>query len=236
MRNNNLRSFWSRLLDTIAPRQCCQCHRRLTIDEEILCASCLLHLPRTFFSATPTDNPMARCLWGLLPVERAAALFYYEPGSEATSVIRAMKYDDRPDIGVSVGQLMATEMMGDGFFDDIDLLVPVPLTKKRRRQRGYNQSLMLAKGVSQVTGIPSSEAVVIRTRFSESQTKKVAWERRQNVEQAFELVSDADIANKHLLLIDDVLTTGATIVSCGTPLVKQPNVRLSVLTAGYAKG
>lgn len=235
MNESHVRSFWSRLLDIIAPRACCQCHRRLAIDEEVLCASCLLHLPRTFFATKALDNPMARLLWGQLAVERVAALFYYEPSSELTRAIHQLKYRNRPDIGIFLGRLMAEEMMGNGFFEGVDLLVPVPLTKERQRERGYNQSLMLAKGVSEKTGIPIAEAVVVRTKFSGSQTHRHAWERRENVEHAFEYVGEVDISGKHLMLIDDVLTTGATIINCGKPLAEQQNVTISVLTAGFTK-
>lgn len=195
--------------------------------------SCLMQMPRTHFSKDAYENPMAQMLWGRLPVERAAALMYYVRGSGFTKVIHRMKYGNSPDIGIFLGRLMAEEMGPDGFFDGIDLLVPVPLTKKRQKERGYNQSAQLALGVSQVTGIPVAEAIVVRTRYDESQTHKSAWERQENVENAFELVSSVHVEDKHILLIDDVITTGATIINCGNPIAEQPGVKISVLTVGF---
>ena len=132
-----------RLLDFITPRACVVCGKRLSPVDEVLCPACVLHLPRTGFQRSPEDNEMARLFWGIIPVERAAALCYYAPGGELARAVYELKYRGRPDVGEALGRLMATEMQHDGFFEDIDMLVPLPLTPKRRRQRGYNQSRML---------------------------------------------------------------------------------------------
>ena len=131
--------------------------------------------------------------------------------------------------------MMAKELMRNGLFDDIDALVPVPLAKKRERERGYNQSMMLAKGVSEVTSLPIANQVVRRTRFAGSQTRRGRWERNENVEDVFELQDADSISGKHLLLIDDVVTTGATIIACAKEMQKASNVRISVLALGFAK-
>ena len=122
-----------------------------------------------------------------------------------------------------------------GLFDDIDALVPVPLARKRERERGYNQSMMLARGVSEVTGLPINNKVVRRTKFMGSQTRRGRWERNENVEDVFEVKDSHGLSGKHLLLIDDVVTTGATIIACAKEMQKASNVKISVLALGFAK-
>ena len=228
-------SFWHQLLDLLAPRLCVVCGRRLSLTEQVLCTSCNMHLPRTGFQLNAYDNPMARLFWGLFPVERAAALFRYEAGSGVSSVIYDLKYHNQPEIGREMGRLVAAEFSDAGFFDGIDAIVPVPLARKRQWQRGYNQSLCIAQGISRVTGLPVRNGVVCRTRFVQSQTQMGRWERQENVENVFGL-KDADaIRGRHILLIDDVVTTGATMTACARELLKAGDVKLSLLSLGFTK-
>ena len=235
MANTITISFWSRLLDLVSPRLCAVCGRRLTVTERTLCAVCNLHLPRTGFQRDPLRNVMAKQFWGRIAVERVAALFYYEAGSAAGHVVYDLKYHDRPEIGHDLGRMMGREFMADGFFEGIDVIVPVPLAKKRQRQRGYNQSLMLAQGVSEATGLPIYNKVVRRTRFEGSQTQKGRWERLENVENVFELKDATSLRGRHALLIDDVVTTGATMVACARELLKVEGVSISLLALTFAK-
>jgi ComF family protein len=227
-------SFWSRLLDLISPRLCVVCGNRLAVTEETLCSKCYLHLPRTDFANDLYENMMAKLFWGQIKLEKATALFYYEPHAETAQILYELKYKNHPEIGVVMGRMMAKELMKSGLFEDIDALVPVPLAKKRERERGYNQSLELAKGVSEVTGLPIANLVIRRTKFVGSQTKRGRWERNENVEHVFELVDD-HISDQHLLLIDDVVTTGATVIACAKEMQKASNVKISVLALGFAK-
>ena len=227
-------SFWSRLLDLISPRLCVVCGNRLAVTEETLCSKCYLHLPRTDFANDLYENVMAKLFWGQIKLEKATALFYYEPHAETARILYELKYKNHPEIGVVMGRMMAKELMKSGLFEDIDALVPVPLAKKREHERGYNQSLELAKGVSEVTGLPIANLVIRRTKFVGSQTKRGRWERNENVEHVFELVDD-NISDQHLLLIDDVVTTGATVIACAKEMQKASNVKISVLALGFAK-
>ena len=228
-------SFWSRLLDLISPRLCVVCGERLAVTEETLCSKCYLHLPRTDFGHDLYENVMAKLFWGLITIEKATALFYYEPQAETANLIYELKYKHHPEIGVVMGRMMAKELMRSGLFNGIDALVPVPLAKKRERERGYNQSMELAKGVSEVTGLPIYNKVVRRTRFGGSQTQRGRWERNENVADVFECTDGDSIRGKHLLLIDDVVTTGATIIACVQEMQKASNVKISVLALGFAK-
>lgn len=221
-------------MDLISPRLCVVCGNRLAVTEETLCSKCYLHLPRTDFANDLYENVMAKLFWGQIKLEKATALFYYEPHAETAQILYELKYKNHPEIGVVMGRMMAKELMKSGLFEDIDALVPVPLAKKRERERGYNQSLELAKGVSEVTGLPIANLVIRRTKFVGSQTKRGRWERNENVEHVFELVDD-NISDQHLLLIDDVVTTGATVIACAKEMQKASNVRISVLALGFAK-
>lgn len=224
-----------RLLDLIAPRACVVCGCRLGIYDDVLCPSCVLQLPRTDFWQSPLDNPLSRLFWGIIPVQRVAAYTYYAPGSEMARVVYDLKYHDRPDIGVMLGRLMATEILPSGFFDGIDLLVPVPLAPRRERQRGYNQSRQLTLGISEVTGISIGDCAVCRTVFEGSQTELSRRDRQENVKNVFSL-RDADILrDRHVLIIDDIITTGATVTACARELLKVEGVRVSILAFGYSK-
>ena len=228
-------SLISSLIDLIAPRRCVMCGQRLDADEELICRSCNDELPRTLFHLNAYENKMAQMFWGLMPVERVTALFYYAPSTKTSQIIYDLKYHHQSEIGIGMGQLAAREIKESGFFEGIDLILPVPLTKQRERERGYNQSMMIAKGISEQTGIPIVKNAVVRLHFSQSQTHLDRWERLKNVEQQFQTVADAPLLRgKHVLLIDDVTTTGATLIACATALhPKSENIRFSVLTLGF---
>lgn len=225
----------TRILDFIAPRQCVVCGKRLSPTERSLCTTCMLHLPRTTFQFTPDDNPMAQLFWHLAPVERAAALLYYEPHSEIAQIIYDLKYHDRPDIGEDMGRLMANEMQLAHFFDGIDALLPVPLSRKRLRQRSYNQSEQLAIGISDITHLPIITKALRRRHFVKSQTQLSRRERQENVADMFELRDSSLLRERHILLIDDICTTGATLLACTDTLKNVPGIRLSILTFGFTK-
>lgn len=228
-------SLWTRILDLIAPRLCVCCGHRLAVSEQVICANCTLHLPRTNFQEDALENPMARRFWGRLPIERATAYFYYAPGSATSRAIRMLKYENRPDIGETLGRMAAMEAKGSGFFEGIDLIIPMPLTKRRRWQRGYNQSLEIARGISEVTGIPICDTAVRRIGFKKSQTQLHYVERQENVEGSFELHDAAAVRGRHLLLVDDIVTSGATMTACGNALEKAGDVRFSAMSLGYTK-
>lgn len=228
-------NWWTRFLDFISPRQCVVCGERLSPTERSLCSVCVLHLPRTTYQFTPNDNPMAQLFWHLTPVERASALLFYEPHSEMARIVYDMKYHDRPDIGEDMGRLMANEMEFARYFDGIDVLLPVPLSRKRLRQRGYNQSEQLAIGISDITNLSIATKALRRKHFVKSQTQLSRHERQENVADIFELCDDSPLKGKHVLLVDDICTTGATLIACVDALKDVEGIRLSVLTLGYTK-
>lgn len=225
----------TRILDFISPRLCVVCGQRLAPTERSLCSVCLFHLPRTDFHQKPLDNPMAQLFWGLAPIEKAAALFYYHPHSETAQLVYRLKYNNRPDIGEDMGRVIANELQATDFFSDIDVLLPVPLASKRLRQRGYNQSEQLAIGISDITHLPIVTKVLRRKHFQQSQTTLNRWQRQENVEDTFWLKDGSQLQDKHVLLIDDICTTGATLISCANTLKDIEGIRISVLTLGFTK-
>ena len=146
-----------------------------------------------------------------------------------------MKYHDRPDVGWFLGRLMANEFLATGFFDGIDVIIPIPLAKKRLRQRGYNQSRLLAEGISEITHLPIADSVVCRTVFKESQTQLSRLDRQQNVSNVFMLKDGDQLRGRHILLVDDIVTTGATVASCARELLKVEGLKVSVLAFGFTK-
>jgi ComF family protein len=203
------------------------------VTEQGICSNCYRHLPRTGFGRQPLDNVMARMFWGQMEVERAAALFFFEPGSEAAQLVYEMKYGDHPELAVDMGRMMGKELALTAFFDTIDLIIPIPLARKRERQRGYNQSRCLAQGLSQATGLPVCDRAVKRTAFKISQTHIGRWERQENVADVFKVTDAEAIGGRHVLLVDDVVTTGATVTACGRELLKAGAAKLSILSLGF---
>lgn len=224
--------------DLLFPRLCAGCGNRLAATEQTLCAACNLHLPRTNLWLTPADNVMARCFWGHFPIDRAAAYVHYGQQNLSSHLVADMKYYGNDKLCEQVGTLMAREMAASGFFEGMDVIVPVPLAKKRQRQRGYNQSLSMARGVAAVTRLPIADHAVERRTFVRSQTHLTREERRINVQDAFAPCTSTwyrkadDVAGRHVLLIDDIMTTGATLTACAEALMQCRPSAVSILTFG----
>lgn len=221
--------FLSDALQLLFPRCCTICNQRLLPEENYLCASCLISLPRTGFRGKK-DNIVERIFWGKIPIERANAYLYYHPGADSCKPILALKYYQRRDLGIYLGRLIANDLIGTDFFDGIDWLVPLPLAHRRQRQRGYNQSQLLAEGVAAITGIALLTHAVERSVDNSSQTRLAPEERQENVKNIFRVTRPNLLQGKHILLIDDVLTTGATLLSCAETIAHSADVRISILT------
>lgn len=211
------------------------CGKKLLVDESVVCLSCLSDLPFTSIGNTP-GNEMERHFWGKFPVERASSLFYYAKGGVVASILYGMKYHGRREVCRQMGNWLASELSVTGFFDGIDFLIPVPLHLHRLQHRGYNQSELLAVGISDRTDIPIRSDVLVRTHNNRTQTHKSGYERWQNTDGLFTAAPQAvSLAHKHIVLVDDVLTTGATLTACADVLSSVPGIRISIVTLAWAR-
>lgn len=225
------------LSELFFPRLCPVCGRRLCTAERAVCTGCLGELPRTGYHRQAL-NPCEETFYGRINPRRfgrATSYFYYERENPCKHILWRLKYQNQPEVGYEMGRIMAKELMADAFFVGIDLLLPVPLAKEKQRQRGYNQCDYIAAGISDVTGIPVARNSVERIVNNESQTHKSRAERQENVEGIFEARDTLQLEGKHVLLIDDVLTSGATLISCATALQAVPGIRFSFLTMACAR-
>ena len=228
--------FWRRMfrsvLDLVSPRGCLMCGDRLSISERLLCTSCNMEIERTGEHLKPYDNVSARLFWGKLPIERCAAYLMYHPHSDFAQVIYDLKYRGHYEIGEELGLAMAREYSGSGFFDGIDMIVPMPLHPRRERERGYNQCREIAMALSHATRIPMRDDVVVRCRNTVSQTTLDHADRADNVNNAFALAKPDAVRGRHVLLVDDIVTTGSTLSACGSAVAKADGVRISIATVG----
>lgn len=200
-----------------------------------MCISCMASLPRTGILNTPC-NEMERRFWGIYPIERATSLYCYARGGMVANILHGMKYHGRKCLCRQMGRILGTELLDTGFFDGIDCIVPVPLHKNRMKERGYNQSELLARGMSDITSIPVVIDVMRRVHNNATQTHKSVVERWENAEGLFEVTENsASLSGKHILLIDDVLTTGATISACLDALKNVDSVKISIVTLAWTK-
>ena len=213
------------------PRSCLLCGQPLQKGEEHICFRCLVALPRTHLQK---ENELEKSLWGKLPIERANAFLFYAKGGDVRKLLFELKYYGNADLGRFLGRCMASELLPSGFFNDMDCIVPVPLHARKQKKRGYNQSEVLAEGIASVTNIPMAKHLLARSKDIETQTHKGNYERWENVRDVFECLSPEELTGKHILLVDDVLTTGATIVACSDALGKIPGLQISILTLAWA--
>ena len=236
----NLFSIICNLFNLLLPRYCAGCGTRLTAEEQKLCLGCLVKMPRTWLWRSPEDNALARIYWrrtGNVEVERVVAHFSYIPDGIVSNIVAALKYRGNKMLARHMGQLMAEELKATGVFDGIDCLVAVPITLRRRVTRGYNQAEQLARGVSRVTGLPVIKKVLRRVTFETSQTYLTGHEREENVARSFmlDMRHASKLQGKHVMLIDDVITTGATTRACASLLAEIPDVRVSILALATAQ-
>lgn len=232
---NKVEDWLFALLHLFFPRTCVVCHTPLIEGEECICTRCNLELPRTQYHLRK-ENPVEHLFWGKFPLERATAYFFYQKGSDYRKVLHQLKYNGRKEVGAVMGRYLAAELQPDGFFQGIDVLIPVPLHPSKQKARGYNQSEWLAKGISQVTGIPLDTDSVLREKSTETQTRKSVYERWENVEGIFRLRHPNNLAGKHVLIVDDVLTTGSTLTACADAVCATKGVCISVLALAMAEG
>ena len=223
-------------MSLLMPRTCLICGRPLLENEGSVCVACRYNIPLTGFSKRK-DNPVKLIFENIMPVESATAMFWFVGGTEWQRIIHKFKYSGRWFFAQKMGEWLGEELRDSGNFDDVDLIIPIPLHFRRRLVRGYNQSEQLALGVGRKLGVRCDFGSVRRCRYNDSQTSKMEAERWENVDSIFEVRSAKKLRGRHILLIDDVLTTGATISSCATTIIRacEGDVRISVASLAVSR-
>lgn len=227
-----LNDISSSLKHLFFPHVCKSCYAEIAQHDQYLCARCLAELPFTGFSDI-NENPVEKIFFGRVPVEAATSLLFFTPASIVQKLIHQIKYKGQQQLAVYLGKMMGREVLASSRFSCLDLVVPLPLYKIREKQRGYNQAALLARGISDVTGIPMSEKAMKRVRASSTQTRKTRADRWQNVDGLFS-VNGGLGENRNILLVDDVITTGATLDACASSLLQVKDTSVSIITLAYA--
>jgi ComF family protein len=214
------------------PKNCPACGRPLKLFGANICGRCSQNLPEThFFEAA--GNPIEKIFYGRLPMNAGAAAWYFHKNSALQALLFQLKYKSNKEVGLFMGKQMGALLAASERFASIDALVPVPLHPQALSKRGFNQAALICEGIGQVWHKPVLTGAIARTKHTSTQTKQTRAERWDNMENAFTIKDPTSINGKHLLIIDDVITTGATIEACGKTLLTIKDVRVSVAAAAY---
>lgn len=219
------------ILDLLFPQLCSCCEQRLLQSEKCLCTNCIFHFPKTQYHLLP-DNPVEELFWGRVEVERATSFLFFTKGSNYQKLIHQLKYKSNIQLGRVLGKHFAADLQNSTHFKNIDYIVPVPLHKRKEKQRGYNQSLIIAEGMSIVLNKPIVNDNLYRIIENPTQTRRSRYDRWKNVDGIFGIRDSEQFVHKHILLIDDVITTGSTLEAATWPLIKA-NASVSIATVGH---
>jgi ComF family protein len=214
------------------PHICAGCGSDLIEASQHICHQCYSELPETHF-APHANNPIEKIFYGRLEVAEAMATYYFTKDSVLQKLIHTLKYRNNLEVGLQLGRWMGTVLKNSNRFSSVDLLVPLPLFPHKEKKRGYNQAAVLCQGISEIINIPVAKDFVLRNRFTDTQTKKGRSERWKNVDGSFELNQHRIKHQQHILLVDDVITTGATLEACGTAITTE-GIKLSIAVLALA--
>ncbi len=215
------------------PSLCACCDTELAGTEKVLCLGCTLQLPRTAYHHI-MENRSFQNFMGRIPIIRATSFVYFSKQGMVQHLLHRFKYKGRKEIGNYLGRLLAEELKKSNWLDTIDYIIPVPLHRTKMYKRGFNQAQSFAEGIAAVSGIPVLTQAITRNRPTETQTRKTRAARIENVRNIFSLKQPDKVGNKHILLVDDILTTGATLESCALALQQATRVRISIATLALA--
>eukprot|EP01133_Synstelium_polycarpum_P004783 gene4783-5570_t len=225
-------NFFSDLLALLFPRLCGACATPLYKGEQEICLICLQDLPYTDFHLYK-DHPLAKQFWGRVSLNGVFALLYYKKSGSTKNLVHQLKYKDQCRLGIILGEKIGERLLLSSEFKNIDLVLPVPLHWKKAFQRGYNQSTFIAMGIASVLKIPLCEKAIHRKTPTRSQTRKDRYQRFSNLTEVFKAPRPELLSGKHLLLVDDVITTGATVESCALELFKCGPLSISVAAIAF---
>lgn len=228
-----LRSYLADFTSLLFPQLCPACGESLVAAEDVICTDCRYNLPFTNFHLQQ-DNIVARQFWGKIDVEAAYSLYYFAKGGKVQNLMHHFKYKGIQRIGTILGNIAGDQLKQNKKFAAIDYIIPVPLHKSRLKQRGYNQSKCFADGLAQKLNADLNDNLV-RIRATETQTHKSRFLRFENMQEVFKVTRSEELANKRVLLVDDIITTGSTLEACAIELLKIPGLKLSIATIAYAE-
>jgi len=220
------------VLHILFPHVCDGCGSDIVNEESNLCMKCIAELAETNFHLH-ANNPIEKIFWGRLPIVGATAQYYFVKESLMQRLMHQLKYKGNRELGKQLGRLMAYDLQKTNRFNKPDYLVPLPLFASKEKKRGYNQATILCEGMAEVMNVQIAKDVITRTQYTETQTRKGRIERWQNMEGKFELLKPEKIRDRNILLVDDVITTGATLEACGHELL-QAAPKLSIAALCYA--
>jgi ComF family protein len=213
---------------------CNACGTLLYHGEYLICLKCTYSLPFTDFHVYE-ENPVAKQFWGRIPIHAAMSLLYFNKGLMVQSMIHALKYKGKEQLGFELGKMIGEKLLHATAYQNITLIIPVPLHNRQFKNRGYNQSKLIADGIGEVLHVPVNCRVLVRNVSTESQTKKTRFNRYLNMKTVFSVKYPLDLENQYVLLVDDVMTTGSTLEACGKELLKYNVNKLSIATIAFAK-
>jgi ComF family protein len=220
------------LMQLFFPHTCAACGSDVLNEETALCMQCLHQLPVTNFNLH-ANNPVEKIFWGKLSITAATSYCHFTKQSLIQNILHQAKYKNNQQAAIFMGNLLGTSLIQSNRFNTIDAIVPLPLFAARLKKRGYNQATLISKGIAAQTGKPIIETAVTRLSATETQTHKNRVERWQNMQGRFMVTNAAVLENKHILLVDDVVTTGATLEACGQELLTIKGTQLSIATIAY---
>lgn len=222
------------LLNVLFPVCCNGCSKLLLKNENVICTKCLHNLPRTYHHNIK-ETEIHKAFYGLVPFEFGASFLYFTKKGISQNLIHNLKYKNRQEIGAYLGNLYSNELKNLEIFNEIDFIIPVPLHKERFHERGYNQITTFCKSIEKNLTIPMLEDVLVKTKNLKSVTDKSKESRLENNKNVFSIENQDKIEGKHLLIVDDVFTTGATIEACAKEILKIKNTKISILTMAYTQ-
>lgn len=227
-------NFLKDIIYIFFPELCLCCNEHLATNEKIICLNCRHDLPLTHFSFEQ-NNLIEKTFYGRIPVKSATSLFYFLKKGKAQQLIHQLKYKNQQQVGLFIGNWLGDEIIESRRFENIDCIIPVPLHKKKLKKRGYNQVTTFGESLSKKLNIPFYENILTRISFTKTQTKKIRFDRWKNVEELFYVQHKLTLENRHVLLIDDIVTTGATLESCYLALKEITNLKISIACMAYTK-
>jgi len=226
------KQYFGDFLALLFPDLCNACNTPLFQGEKQICIQCLHDLPYTDFHLY-SENTVAQLFWGRIPCNAAMAMLYFRKGSRVQNLVHRLKYNGQTELGFILGGLLGQKLLASSLYLQADLVIPVPLHPKKERSRGYNQAECIARGVASSLQLPLNSRLLVRNKATTTQTKKNRYKRFENMKSVFLVPFTESVSGKHIILVDDVITTGATLEACAQVLLEAGASKLSIVALAF---